>query len=275
MSIQIMGVLNVTPDSFSDGGCFFSTEKAINHALQLVRDGAHIIDIGGESTRPGAKPVSIDEECARVIPVIEALKAQTQASISIDTRHTAVMREAIKAGVDIINDVNALMDEGAVALISEYQVKVCLMHMQGIPESMQHSPHYDDVVNEVLNFLSARMQACVKAGILKENIWVDPGFGFGKKLAHNLALLGSIAEFKQLGVPVLVGLSRKSMFGEIIKKEVDQRLYASIAGAVIAAMQGATIIRTHDVAQTIDALAVVSAVQPFMQRSLKADVCPA
>lgn len=272
MSIQIMGVLNVTPDSFSDGGCFLVKEKAINHALRLVNDGAHIIDIGGESTRPGAKPVSIDEECERVIPVIEALKKQTNVCISIDTRHTAVMREAINAGVDVINDVNALMDTGAIDLIAQHQVKVCIMHMQGTPEFMQQAPHYSEVVKEVSEFLSDRLQACQKAGISLDNIWIDPGFGFGKKLAHNLALLAGLAEFKQLGVPVLVGLSRKSMFGEILNKEVSERLYASIAGAVIAAMHGATIIRTHDVAQTKDALAVVSAVQPFMQRS-KTDVC--
>ncbi len=272
MSIQIMGVLNVTPDSFSDGGCFLVKENAINHALGLVRDGAHIIDIGGESTRPGAKPVSIEEECERVIPVIEALKKQTDVCISIDTRHTAVMKEAIKAGVDVINDVNALMDQGAIELIAQHQVKVCLMHMQGTPASMQQAPSYQDVVRDIWDFLSSRVLACQNAGISLDNIWIDPGFGFGKKLAHNLALLADLAEFKQLGVPVLVGLSRKSMFGEILNKEVNQRLYASIAGAVIAAMHGATIIRTHDVAQTKDALAVVSAVQPFMQRS-KADVC--
>lgn len=268
-----MGVLNVTPDSFSDGGCFFTKEKAIEHALRLVEEGADIIDVGGESTRPGATPVSPQEECDRVIPIIQALKTQTAVSVSVDTRHTVVMNEAIKAGVDIINDVNALQDIGALKLVASHPVKVCLMHMQGLPAFMQHAPTYEHVVNEVYEFLRTRMQACLNAGILKENIWIDPGFGFGKKLEHNLALLGAISEFTKLEVPVLVGLSRKSMMGEILNKPVAQRLYASIAGAVIATMQGATIIRTHDVAQTKDALALVGALKPFMQRRIKADVC--
>lgn len=272
MSIKIMGVLNVTPDSFSDGGLFYSTEKAVAHGLQLAQEGADIIDVGGESTRPGAMNVSVDEECARVIPVIEALKKQTDVKISIDTRHTAVMKEVLKAGVDIINDVNALQDTGAIELLKNHPVKVCLMHMQGTPQTMQQAPHYQEVVREVITFLDNRINICLKAGILKENLIVDPGFGFGKKLAHNLAMLGNIEQFRKLGVPVLVGLSRKSMFGEILDKPVDQRLYGSIAAAVIAAMQGALIVRTHDVAATQDALKIVSAVQPYLQRSTE-DAC--
>ncbi len=274
MSVQIMGVLNVTPDSFFDGGHHHTTEKAIEHGLRLINEGADIIDIGGESTRPGANPVSIDEECMRVIPVIEALKERTDIPLSIDTRHTAVMKAAIEAGVSIINDVAALSDKGAMALASQHDITICLMHMQGTPESMQHAPHYQHVVSEVHLFLKQRLLDCLQAGIKKENIWIDPGFGFGKNLSHNLALLASLQQLTALGVPVLVGLSRKSMFGEIVNKPADQRLYASLAGAVIASLQGASIIRTHDVMATKDAIAVVQAVQPYLQRRTT-DVCAA
>ncbi|MBS0288056.1 MAG: dihydropteroate synthase [Proteobacteria bacterium] len=270
-----MGVLNVTPDSFSDGGKYFSTEKAIAHGLRLVDEGADIIDVGGESTRPGAVQVSEEQECERVIPVIRALKKQTNVSISVDTRHVLVMKEAINAGVDIINDVSALSAQGAMPLVSQHPVKICLMHMQGTPEVMQNAPDYQDAVKEIISYLKDRVKACLQAGVKKENIWIDPGFGFGKKLEHNLALLAGLKEFTQLGLPILVGLSRKSMFGEILNKPVDQRLYASLAGAVIAALQGATIVRTHDVLATKDALAVVQAVKAFEQRRAEANVLPA
>ncbi|MBS0289347.1 MAG: dihydropteroate synthase [Proteobacteria bacterium] len=274
MPIKIMGVLNVTPDSFFDGGRYFSPTQAIQRALRLAEEGADIIDIGGESTRPGAKSISETEECDRVLPVIEALVKEITLPISIDTRHVSVMKAAVQAGVKIINDVSALSSPEAMDLVSRSSVIVCLMHMQGLPETMQILPTYENVVTHVYDFLKNRLELCQKAGILRENIWIDPGFGFGKNLAHNLSLLGNLSVFKQLGSPIVVGLSRKSMFGEILNKPADQRLFASIAGAVIAALQGSTIIRTHDVAPTKDALAVVKALRPFIKERLT-DVCTA
>ncbi|MBI2791248.1 MAG: dihydropteroate synthase [Gammaproteobacteria bacterium] len=273
--LKIMGIVNVTPDSFYDGGRYYERDQAISHAMQLIREGADIIDIGGESTRPGAKPVSIDEECDRVIPIIEYLSKETATPISIDSRHTAVMKAALHAGAQIVNDVSGMQDATARELVAKHQVPVCIMHMQGKPETMQHAPIYTDIIQEVLLFLKNRIELCEKAGILRENIWIDPGFGFGKTLEHNLTLLSNLSSFKQLGCEILVGLSRKSMFGKLLNKPEEQRLHGSIAGTVVACLQGATIIRTHDVSATKDALAVVDALHMNSHRSTVADVSTA
>lgn len=261
----IMGVLNVTPDSFHDGGHYNQLDKAIQQAEKMVAEGVDIIDIGGESTRPGAKPVTLEEECQRVLPVIEALSQRLLVPISIDTRHSEVMRRALQSGATMINDVNALQDEGAVAIAARHQVPVCLMHMQGIPENMQDKPEYGDVVDEIYRYLEQRAANCVSKGIRKEQIYIDPGFGFGKTLNHNLQILGQLSRFKTLGYSILVGLSRKSMFGKILNVETEDRLYGSLAGALLALMQGANIIRTHDVKETMDILKVYNAVKPFWQ----------
>jgi dihydropteroate synthase len=257
-----MGILNVTPDSFSDGGVFLSRETAVAHALQMAQEGADIIDIGGESTRPGAAPASVQEEIDRVIPVIEALRGRVSLPISIDTSKPDVMRAAVKAGAGFINDVRALRDENALEAAAELQVPVCLMHMQGEPRTMQDDPRYQDVVAEVAAFLRARMQAAQAAGIPAERLVVDPGFGFGKSLAHNLELLHGLKKLKCLGVAILAGLSRKSMIGKALGLPVEQRLHASVALAVIAVQNGARIVRVHDVGPTVEALRMWSAVYP-------------
>ena len=255
-----MGVINTTPDSFSDGGRFDTTEKALKHARQLIDDGVDILDIGGESTRPGSGNVDTEEELARTIPLIQAIREESDVQISIDTNKPLVMRQAVAAGANMINSIWALRQNNALEVAAELEATVCLMHMQGTPETMQQNPRYDNVVSEIIEFLQQRIEAAIDAGIARDNIIVDPGFGFGKTLRHNLLLLKSLARFKSLGVPLLVGISRKRMIGTIIDKPVEQRLYGSISTAVIAAMQGADIIRVHDVAQTIDALAIVDAV---------------
>lgn len=265
-SPKIMGILNVTPDSFSDGNQFFSFNHAIMHAMQMIEEGADIIDIGGESTRPGATPVDPLTECQRVIPVIEYLKKNTSVTISIDTRHTPVMKEAIQAGASFINDVNALQSLGALELVATSKFPVCLMHMKGLPATMQQQPHYEHVLQEMYAFFAERIEACLDAGIEQKNIWIDPGFGFGKTLTHNLMLLGNLDFFKPLNCSILVGLSRKTMFGEILQAPVNNRLFASIAAASLAGIQGASIIRTHDVAQTRDALLVVQAILPYWNK---------
>jgi len=257
----VMGILNTTPDSFSDGGKFNSSETAINHALEMLRDGADIIDVGGESTRPGADAVSAEEEMRRVVPIIKALRLQSNVCISIDTSKPDVMRAAVQAGANLVNDVNALREPGALAVCAELGVPVCVMHMQGEPRTMQETPRYDDVVEDIKLFLLQRVNECVAAGIKRENIIIDPGFGFGKNLQHNLQLLQRLHEFESLGVPVLVGLSRKSMLGLILGSPVEQRLYASVAAAVLAWTKGAKIFRVHDVKPTVDALKVCVAVQ--------------
>jgi len=251
---QVMGVLNVTPDSFSDGGDFFVPEKAIARALQMERDGAAIIDIGGESTRPGAEPVSVEDELQRVIPVIEALQSRLRVPISIDTHKPEVMRAAMAAGAGLINDVNALQSPGALQAAAETGLPVCLMHMQGDPRTMQANPQYGDVVEEVKMHLRQRLADCEKAGISRDRILLDPGFGFGKTVEHNLKLLARLDELVALGQPVLVGLSRKSMIGKLLGLEIDQRLPASLALAVMAVERGARLVRTHDVAETWQAL---------------------
>ncbi len=263
--INIMGVLNVTPDSISDGGRFIESAAAIEHAKQLIEQGADILDIGGESTRPGAAPVSASEEIERTIPVIEAIRRFSDIPISIDTSKPEVMTAATAAGVDMINDVWALRQPGAMQAAAASGLPICLMHMLGEPGSMQNDPHYDDVVNEVRQFLQQRCEIAIAAGIFADRLLIDPGFGFGKTLQHNLQLLDNLASFKQSGYPLLVGISRKSMLGLILDKPVGQRLYGSIAAAVIAALAGADIIRVHDVAETRDALALVNALKQLHQ----------
>lgn len=256
---RVMGILNVTPDSFSDGGDFVSVQAALDHARAMIEAGADLIDVGGESTRPGAGSVAADVEGARVLPVIEALAVEIQAPISIDTSKPEVMRDAVAAGAGMINDVNALRAPGALEAAADLGVPVCLMHMRGEPRTMQQSPTYGDVVAEVRAFLAARIGACEGAGIARERLLIDPGFGFGKDLQHNLRLLAELEQIVSLGVPVLVGLSRKSMLGMITGRPVDARLAAGLAAAVLAAERGARILRVHDVAETRDALAVVEA----------------
>lgn len=256
----IMGIVNVTPDSFSDGGKFFSRDRAIDHGVKLIEDGADLLDIGGESTRPGSMPVNLDDELLRVIPVIEALRDKN-IPLSIDTQKTAVMDAAINAGASMINDVNALRAEGALDVAAGSGAGVCLMHMIGTPQTMQQLVDYNDVLAEVVAFLQMRARAAEQAGIAKSRIVLDPGFGFGKRTIHNLALLRGLEKIAALGYPVLAGLSRKSIFGEITGKPAAERIYASIAAAVLAAQNGASIIRVHDVAATRDALAVLQAVQ--------------
>lgn len=258
---RVMGIVNVTPDSFSDGGAHDTSAAAIAHGLKLVEEGADVLDIGGESTRPGADEVSIDEELRRVIPVIEALAAQVNVPISIDTSKPEVMRAAVAAGAGMINDVYALRREGALDEAASLGVPVVLMHMLGEPRTMQQSPDYDDVVGEVHRFLAERIFSCEIAGIDKKKIIVDPGFGFGKNREHNLQLLARLQRFTELGVPVLAGLSRKKTIGELTGRDIPaERLHGSVAAHLIAAQHGARIVRVHDVAATVDALKVWQAV---------------
>jgi dihydropteroate synthase len=255
-----MGILNVTPDSFSDGGRFAGLDAARRHAEQLAEDGAAIIDIGGESTRPGAADVSESQELDRVIPVIEALRESIDLPISIDTSKATVMREAVAAGATMINDVLALQEADALQAAVGLGVTVCLMHMQGRPRTMQADPQYDDVTLDVTAFLGDRAAECIEAGIARELIIIDPGFGFGKTHAQNVELLANLRQLQTLGLPVLVGLSRKSTLGELTGRDVDDRLPGSIAAAVVAVMHGVQIVRVHEVRETVDALKVVSAV---------------
>lgn len=251
----IMGVVNVTPDSFSDGGHFLPTGAAVAHARRLVDDGADLLDIGGESTRPGAAPVTLDEERRRVLPVLEAL-AGAGVPLSIDTQKPEIMREAAAAGAAMVNDVNGFEAPGAYAAVAGSDCAICIMHRQGSPQTMQRAPQYGDVVAEVRAYLEARIAAAQRAGIARERIVVDPGFGFGKTLEHNLELLRCLNQVAAPGVPVLAGLSRKSMIGALTGREVGERAFGSVAAALIAAQRGAAILRVHDVAATRDALAV-------------------
>lgn len=251
----LMGIVNVTPDSFSDGGQQASRESAIAHARRLIDEGADIIDIGGESTRPGAEPVALDEERRRVLPVIEAL-AGCGVPLSIDMRKPALMSEAIAAGASVVNDIDALESEQALEVVARSAAAVCLMHKQGDPQTMQQNPRYEDVVREVGEYLARRIDAAERAGIARERIVVDPGFGFGKTYDHNLALLRALPELLKLGVPVLAGLSRKAMLGRITGRAAGDRVYASVAAALFAAERGASILRVHDVTASRDALAV-------------------
>ncbi|MBT8088305.1 MAG: dihydropteroate synthase [Gammaproteobacteria bacterium] len=255
-----MGILNVTPDSFSDGGSFDNLNIALRHAMTMAETGASFIDVGGESTRPGAKGIGEQEELDRVVPVIEAIAAVSDVTISVDTSKAGVMREAVAAGASMLNDVNALRGDGALAAAVDLQVPVCLMHMQGEPRTMQQDPKYGDVVAEVSAFLEHRIETCVAAGLGEDLIVVDPGFGFGKSHRHNIELLANLRQLRVRDRPLLVGVSRKSTLGELTEKDVHGRMPASVAAAVIAAMQGADIVRVHDVAATVDALKVARAV---------------
>jgi len=256
----VMGVLNVTPDSFSDGGRFSRPDAALRHAMQMIEEGAAIIDVGGESTRPGAAPATLDDELSRVIPVIESLRRQSPVFISVDTSKPEVMRAACDAGADIVNDVCALTAPGALAAAEETRAAVCLMHMKGEPRTMQIAPHYDNAVAEVSGWLAARVAACRNAGIDVSRIAVDPGFGFGKRVVDNLALLKHLSQFQKLGVALAVGLSRKSMLATLTGREVGDRTAGSVALAAIAVLNGARIVRAHDVAATVDAIRVAAAV---------------
>jgi len=256
----VMGIVNVTPDSFSDGGLHASTEQAVAHARRLAGEGADILDIGGESTRPGAQAVGLDEERRRVLPVLEAL-ADSGLPLSIDTRKPELMIEAIAAGAAMVNDVTALRAPAALAAVARAQVAVCLMHMQGEPGTMQENPTYRDVVREVRDFLGERIAAAERAGVARNRIVVDPGFGFGKTVEHNLALLRALGEFRSLGVALMAGLSRKAMLGKLAGREPRERVAASVAAALLAVQNGAQIVRVHDVAATRDALAVWNAVK--------------
>ena len=270
---RVMGIVNVTPDSFSDGGVYDSAEAAIAHGLQLAAEGADVLDVGGESTRPGAEPVSLEEELRRVVPVIEGLAARTDLPISVDTFKPEVMRAAVTAGAGLINDIYGLRAPGALDAAAELRVPVVLMHMLGEPRSMQENPVYDDVVGEVHRFLAERIFAAEMAGIDKRRLIVDPGFGFGKTTAHNLQLLAALERFDEFGLPVLAGLSRKRTLGEITGRQAPlERVAASVAAHLIAAQRGALLLRVHDVAPTVDALKVWAAVSevPAPRRDARA-----
>lgn len=253
---QVMGILNVTPDSFSDGGQFLAVDSALAQARQMVAAGAAILDIGGESTRPGAVAVSVEDEITRVVPVITAISSELSVPISIDTMKPEVMHAAVAAGAGLINDVQALQREGALQAAAALNVPICLMHAQGTPQTMQDNPQYDAVVTDVIDFLKARVAACEMAGIARNKIILDPGFGFGKKSSHNLLLMKHLSRLTTQGFPVLVGVSRKSMIGALLKVSVEERLAASLSLAAIAVWQGAKIIRSHDVRETVQAIAM-------------------
>lgn len=260
-----MGVLNLTPDSFSDGGLYVGLDAALARAREMIVDGADLIDIGGESTRPGAAPVSEQEELDRVMPLIQRLRDESDLLLSIDTSKPSVMLAACAAGADLINDINALRADGAMDAARSSGAAVCLMHMRGEPRTMQDAPEYCDPVADITGFLQQRGIACIDAGIAPDAILVDPGFGFGKRLSHNLELLAQLEKLAGIGYPLLVGLSRKSMFGQILGADVDHRLSAGLAAATIAVLKGAAIVRTHDVAQTRDAIRVAAAVRGALQ----------
>ncbi len=257
---RVMGILNVTPDSFSDGGSFFDRERALDHARELLADGADLVDIGGESTQPGATPVAERDELARVLPLVAEL-AREGALVSIDTMKAKVMREAVGAGAVMINDVRALQEPDAIEAAAAGSAAVCLVHMQGMPRTMQQRPQYDDVVAEVQAFLAERARECERAGISRDRIVIDPGFGFGKTVAHNLTLLRELPQLVATGFPVLVGLSRKSTLGALTGRPVHEREAASVAAALAAVQRGAALVRVHDVRATVDALAVWQAIE--------------
>ncbi len=258
---MVMGILNVTPDSFSDGGKFFSRTLALEQARRMCLEGADVIDVGGESTRPGASSVSAEEELQRVIPVIEAISAELPVKISVDTSKPVVMREAVSAGASMINDVRALREEGALHAAANLGVDVCLMHMRGEPRTMQSNPHYEDVITEVRDFLVERAGACERRGISRSQIYIDPGFGFGKTLEHNLELLANLGALAATNYAVMVGLSRKSMIGALLDRSVEDRVHGSVALALMAYLNGARLIRTHDVGATLDALRIAQRVR--------------
>ncbi|KTC72440.1 7,8-dihydropteroate synthase [Legionella birminghamensis] len=256
----VMGIVNVTPDSFSDGGQYNELPKALAHALRLVDEGADIIDVGGESVRPGAMPVSEQEELDRVIPFIERLRQESDICISIDTTKPAVMKEAINAGAGLINDISALQEDKALSVAASTDCAICLMHMQGTPNTMQDNPHYGDVIDEINEFLKQRIEACVAAGIKRERLIVDPGFGFGKKVEHNLQLTNQLSRFSIHQRPILLGVSRKTTIGKVLNKNIDERLIGGLVLTTIAMEQGLGIIRTHDVADTKQVVTMMQAV---------------
>lgn len=258
---QVMGILNVTPDSFSDGGKFKQHSDALKQVEYMIDNGATIIDIGGESTRPGAKDVSLDEELNRVIPVLNAIKEHFDIIVSVDTSKSEVMFESLKAGAGIINDVRALQNPECLSILAKVDVPICLMHMQGMPRTMQENPKYDDVINDIIMFFKDRIAICELAGINRDRLLIDPGFGFGKTLEQNYQLLAHLRDFEQLNLPIFVGTSRKSMIGNLLNRPVDERLAGSLATALIAAQNGAKIIRVHDVKETVDTLKTLHAVQ--------------
>ncbi len=258
---SVMGILNVTPDSFSDGGRFAARDAALRHAEAMLLAGADLIDIGGESTRPGAAPVSVEQELERVVPVVEAIARELEVIISVDTSTPEVMREAAAAGAGLINDVRALRRPGALQAAAATGLPVCLMHMQGEPGNMQDDPYYADITVEVAAFLEERVAACTGGGIARERILLDPGFGFAKHLEHNLTLLRELPRLHALGLPLLVGVSRKSMIGQVLGRPVEQRLYGSLALAALAVAHGAQILRVHDVAETVDVVRMIAAVE--------------
>lgn len=261
--VKVMGILNVTPDSFSDGGKFSSFDKALTQVELMIINGVDIIDIGGESTRPGAAEVSEKDEIARVIPLLKAIKSRFDISVSIDTSKSAVMSEAITYGADMINDVRALQNKGCLDVVAQSAVSVCLMHMQGMPRTMQANPQYNDVITDIIDFFQQRITSCEQQAIDKSRLILDPGFGFGKTLAHNYQMLAHFAEFKQLKLPLLAGMSRKSMLGDVLNRDVEHRLAGSLTAAIVAVQQGASIIRVHDVAETVDAIKVLTEVAQY------------
>ncbi|OBU18240.1 dihydropteroate synthase [Photobacterium aquimaris] len=260
---QVMGIVNITPDSFSDGGKYNQLDSALHHVKSMVEAGTAIIDIGGESTRPGAADVSIEQELARVIPVIEAIRQRFDCWISIDTSKAQVMTEAVNAGADLINDVRALQEPGAIVAAAKANVPICLMHMQGQPRTMQADPNYVDLITDVNHFFHQRIQACEKQGISRQQLVLDPGFGFGKTMAHNYQLLAQFEQFHQFGLPLLAGMSRKSMVSKLLDKPAVDCLAGSLACATVAAMKGAQIIRVHDVQETIDVMKVCNIVMNY------------
>lgn len=261
--VQVMGILNVTPDSFSDGGKFSCFEHALKQAELMIENGVDIIDIGGESTRPGAVDVSAIDEALRVIPLLKAIKSRFDIAVSIDTSKAVVMSEAIEYGADMINDVCALQNKGCLDVVAQSDVLVCLMHMQGMPRTMQENPQYEDIINDILSFFVQRIESCEKKGINKERLILDPGFGFGKTLDHNYQMLAKFSKFNVLNLPLLAGISRKSMLGNLLNRDVEQRLSGSLTAAIVALQQGASIIRVHDVPESVDALKVLKAVAQY------------
>jgi dihydropteroate synthase len=261
--VKVMGILNVTPDSFSDGGQFTCVDSALKKVDQMVENGVDIIDIGGESTRPGAAEVSVKDEIVRVIPLLKAIKLRFDINVSIDTSKAEVMSEAIVHGADMINDVRALQNKGCLEVVAQSDIAICLMHMQGMPRTMQHNPQYSNVITDILEFFRQRIDFCERNGINKKRLVLDPGFGFGKTLAHNYEVLAQLALFKSLGLPVLAGISRKSMIGNLLNREVDERLAGSLTAAIVAIQQGANIIRVHDVQESVDAINILKAVAQY------------
>lgn len=258
---QVMGILNITPDSFSDGGRFYAVDAALKQAEAMIQAGVDMIDIGGESTRPGAQDVGLEDELGRVIPIIAAIRERFEIPLSIDTSKSEVMRAALKYKVEIINDIRALQELGTLEVCAQSDALICLMHMQGQPRTMQQAPHYENVVQEVADFFQARIDACIHAGIARERLILDPGFGFGKSLEHNLTLFRQLTDFHSFNLPILVGVSRKAMIGTLLNgRPVTERMQGSVAAAVIAAVKGAKIVRVHDVAATVEALKIAQAV---------------